>query len=51
MFFLQTSEHELLFPIAGKDEDALYSYDISLGTVSKKIDLTSGYTSGLVPVQ
>ncbi|MCB0629978.1 MAG: hypothetical protein R2824_24960 [Saprospiraceae bacterium] len=51
MFFLQVSENELLFPIAGKDEDALYSYDIDSGAVSKKIDLTSGYASGLVPVQ
>ncbi|MDN5210418.1 hypothetical protein QQ020_00115 [Fulvivirgaceae bacterium BMA12] len=50
MFFTQTSTDEVLFPTAGKDEDALYSYTISTGAVSKKITSTSGYVSGLVGV-
>lgn len=50
MFFTQTSTDEVLFSTAGKDEDALYSYTISSGEVSKKITSTSGYVSGLVPV-
>jgi hypothetical protein len=50
MFFMQISEDELLFPVAGTDEDALYSYGIASGSVTKKIELTSGYASGLVRV-
>ena len=50
MFFTQISADEVLFPMAGKDEDALYSYIISSGEVSKKITSTSGYVSGLVQV-
>ncbi len=50
MFMVQTSEDEILFPIAGTDEDALYSYTISSGVVAKKITSSSGYVSGLVPL-
>ncbi|MTI22870.1 hypothetical protein E1176_17695 [Fulvivirga sp. RKSG066] len=50
MFFFQSSDDEILFPIAGKDEDAIYSYAIGSGEVSKKITSSSGYVSGLVQV-
>lgn len=48
MFFLQTADDEILFPIAGSDEDALYSYELGTGAVTKKITSTSGYVSGMV---
>ena len=51
MFFTQISSDEVLFPIAGSDADAIYSYSISSGTVSLKMTSTSGFVSGLVPVQ
>lgn len=51
MFFSQISSDEVLFPIAGSDEDAVYSYAIGTGTVTKKMTSTSGYVTGLVPVQ
>jgi len=50
MFFLQTGADEILFPIAGSSEDALYSYTISTGQVASKATSTSGYVSGLVRV-
>ena len=50
MFFLQTSEDEILFPIAGADEDAVYSYSIGSDAVAKKMVSSSGYVSGIVPV-
>ena len=50
MFMQQLSANEILFPIAGTDEDALYIYDITTGNVSKKITSESGYVTGLVKI-
>ncbi len=48
MFMVKTSESEILFPIAGVNEDALYSFDINTESTSKKITSTDGFVSGLV---
>ncbi|REE02051.1 hypothetical protein [Marinoscillum furvescens] len=50
LFFVQVSDDEVFFPIAGSDEDALYSYSLSTGDVTKKTTSTSGYVTGLVQV-
>jgi hypothetical protein len=51
MFFSQISTDEVLFPIAGSDEDAVYSFTLGTGAVTKKMTSASGYVTGLVPVQ
>lgn len=51
MFFSQISTDEVLFPIAGSDEDAVYSFTLGTGAVTKKMTSTSGYVTGLIPVQ
>ena len=51
MFLTQTTQNEIVFPIAGVDEDALYRYEISSGDVAKKITSESGFVSGLVMFQ
>lgn len=50
MFFIQVSDDEILFPIAGTSEDALYSYTVSSGNITKKITSTGGHVTGLVTV-
>ncbi|WP_128755333.1 hypothetical protein [Aquimarina sediminis] len=50
-FMKQISEENVLFPIAGTEEDALYSYEISSGKVSKKMKSTSGYITGLITLK
>lgn len=48
MFMVKTGEEEILFPIAGVNEDVLYRFDIASGNVTKKITSNSGFISGLV---
>ena len=50
MFFHQVSDDEILFSVAGTNEDALYSYEINSGTISKKITSNGGYVSGIVEI-
>ncbi len=50
MFFVQTTDNEILFPIAGADEDAVYSYSIDTESVAKKIVSSGGFVTGIVPV-
>ncbi len=50
-FMKQVSDDEVLFAIAGTEEDALYSYEISSGNVSKKMKSTSGYITGLITLK
>jgi len=50
MFFMQESTDEILFSIAGVNEDALYSYSISTGTVTTKFTSEGGYISGMAKV-
>lgn len=47
-FMKKVSDDEILFSIAGVGEDGLYSYNISNGSISKKIESTSGYITGLI---
>ncbi len=51
LFVKQISDNEFLLSIAGKDEDALYSYETSSGNVSKKIKSTNGYITGLITLK
>ncbi|WP_062059453.1 hypothetical protein [Aquimarina longa] len=50
-FMKKVSKEEILFSIAGTKEDALYSYTISSGKVSKKMTSTSGYITGLITLK
>lgn len=50
-FMKQVSEEEVLFAIAGTEEDALYSFEISSGTVSRKMKSNSGYITGLISLK
>lgn len=51
MFMTKIGDKEILFPIAGVDEDALYSYEISTGEITKKIVSEGGFISGLVSLK
>ncbi|WP_103863604.1 hypothetical protein [Aquimarina sp. I32.4] len=50
-FMKKTSDDEVLFPISGTEEDALYSYKISSGSVTKKMVSTSGYITGIITLK
>lgn len=51
MFFQKVGDDEILFPIAGSNEDALYSYTLSTGEVTQKAVSNSGYVSGLTIIK
>jgi len=47
-FMKQVSDTEIIFPIAGTDLDAIYSYNLTTGAVSQKTKSSSGYITGIV---
>ncbi|MEW7279778.1 hypothetical protein ABW636_14390 [Aquimarina sp. 2201CG1-2-11] len=47
-FMMQISDTEILFPIAGTDLDAIYSYNPATGETSQKSKSSSGYITGIV---
>lgn len=50
-FMKHVTDGNILFSIAGTEEDALYAYEISSGKVSQKMKSTSGYITGLITLK
>ncbi len=47
-FMMQISDNEIVFPIAGANLDAIYSYNPTTGKTSQKSKSSSGYITGIV---